>query len=223
MKKTLRKGLARNIGSVVGNFSDSIGKYRRASNLLKSNDFSSFYEEFNSLWQIQNVSNKSTWSDFANIDGSEIEKMMMMDANIYLPDNVLTKVDRATMHASLEGREPLLDFRLIELSYQISNDLKYRESKGKWILRKLLSNYLPEHIVNRPKKGFAIPINHWLKNYLKDWCSDGLDYLESRDDILLPKNEINKAFDQHQSGQKDRSSYLWNAVILSKWLQHNEG
>jgi len=194
-------------GKLASFISGTIGKRYRTSQLLLASDFSSFYEEFNALWGVGDKNDLfQSWSNHANTDYSEMDQMMMFDSNIYLPDNVLAKLDRATMFASLEGREPI----------------KHWNGKGKWILRKLLSQYLPNEIVDRPKKGFAVPISSWLRTHLKSWAIDGIKYLESRNDFKHLVPELIKAWNQHSRGQRDRGPYLWNAVILAKWLAEND-
>ena len=101
--------------------------------------------------------------------------LMYQDTKIYLPDNVLCKVDRAAMYSSLETRLPMLDKRLIDFAWKIPISKKIRFFEGKWILRKLLKRYLPSYLFQRPKSGFSVPIGDWLKGPLKNWAEELLD------------------------------------------------
>ena len=104
------------------------------------------------------------------------EAMQIMDLENYLPGDILTKIDRASMASSLELRSPLLDYRLIEFSFNNLNlKDKIYKNKGKYILRKILKNYIPENLINRPKMGFAIPLSRWLRGRLKNWMCDTLN------------------------------------------------
>ena len=108
--------------------------------------------------------------EFHKLDSQQ--QMMVLDFLTYLPDDILVKVDRAAMASSLETRAPFLDHKLIEYVWKIPQSLKLRNGSGKWILKKILNQYVPKILTNRPKMGFGIPIENWLRGSLKDWAEN---------------------------------------------------
>ena len=145
------------------------------------------------------------------------EKMMFMDINNYLPDDILTKVDRASMANSLEVRAPFLDHHLLEMSLKIPIDFKYRNNQGKWILKELVYKYVPKKIMDRPKKGFDVPISDWLRGPLKEWAYDLLNDTKFADEDLFNLKEINKMWEEHQSGKINWQSNLWSILMFKAW------
>lgn len=145
--------------------------------------------------------------------------MMRTDMNHYLHDTVLTKVDRATMAYGLESRAPFLDHNLVEYAWSLPNHLKQRNGKGKWILQELLGKYVPKPLFDRPKVGFGVPINHWLRSSLKGWATDLLaDDLVKRQG-LLDHHSVTSLLNDHLSGKADNSFQLWNLLMFQSWLQ----
>jgi asparagine synthase (glutamine-hydrolysing) len=147
------------------------------------------------------------------------ELMMYWDQTTYLPDDVLTKVDRATMAVSLEARVPLLDHRLIEFAWRLPTALKYRDGEAKWILRQVLYDYVPKELIARPKMGFGVPIEHWLRGPLREWCLSLLDErLLARGGILNP-SPIKKMLEEHLSGKRRWHYPLWNVLMFQAWFE----
>ncbi len=149
--------------------------------------------------------------------GNTIEKMTLLDSLIYLPDDILVKVDRASMAVGLEARAPLLDYRLFEFAWRLPIEFKMHAGKGKWILRELLNRYVPRELVDRPKSGFAIPVEKWLRGPLKPWAEDLLDERRLRREGILDSAAVSHVWKEHLDG-RDHSGRLWTVLMLESWL-----
>jgi len=147
----------------------------------------------------------------------EVSRMQYLDTLHYLPDDILTKVDRASMAVSLEVRVPLLDHRVVELSWRLPLRLKLRGGTGKWLLRQIAYKYVPERLLQRPKMGFGVPIDDWLRGPLKDWASDLLSPSALGRSNLLDPAPIAIKWDQHQTGRRNWQHFLWNVLMFASW------
>jgi asparagine synthase (glutamine-hydrolysing) len=148
---------------------------------------------------------------------SLLDRMMLADQTTYLPDDLLAKIDRASMAVSLEVRAPLLDHRIVEFSWRLPQSLKLRGATGKWILRQVLYRRVPKAIVDRPKMGFSVPIDRWLRGPLREWAED----LLSADDLnrggLLDPAPISRAWRDLLDGRRQTGAALWAVVMFQAW------
>jgi asparagine synthase (glutamine-hydrolysing) len=150
-------------------------------------------------------------------------RMMYCDAVSYLPDDILAKVDRASMAVSLETRVPFLDHRVAELAARIPLDLKVRGGRGKYIVRKLLDQLVPRDLIERPKAGFAVPVGEWIKEPLRPWAEDLLDPAAMRAEGLLDADIVQRRWRDHLSGRRDSTPALWALLMLQAWLREQRG
>jgi asparagine synthase (glutamine-hydrolysing) len=149
-----------------------------------------------------------------------MEAMRLWDVNQYLPDDLLVKVDRASMNASLEVRAPLLDHRVVELAFALPDRALLRGGVGKWVLRQVLYRHVPPALIERPKTGFAVPLGDWLRGPLRAWADELLQPAVLAADGLLDPARIGPLWQDHLAGRFDRSSYLWNVLMFQAWLRH---
>jgi asparagine synthase (glutamine-hydrolysing) len=148
-----------------------------------------------------------------------VARMQFMDMVGYLPDDILTKVDRATMAVGLEGRVPLLDHRVVAHSWSLPMDLKLRGSHGKWLLRRVLERYVPKTLTDRPKMGFAVPIDAWLRGPLREWAEALLAAPRLRADGLVRVEPVRQAWQQHLAGTCNWQYPLWTVLMLQAWRE----
>jgi asparagine synthase (glutamine-hydrolysing) len=146
-------------------------------------------------------------------------QMMYRDSMTYLPDDILCKVDRAAMAASLETRVPFLDHRVAELAWRLPLNMKIRNGQGKWALRKVLYKYVPKELIDRPKAGFAIPVGQWLRGPLKDWAEALLDEKRLEVEGYFYSKPIRDKWTQHLSGRYDHTASLWSVLMFQSWLE----
>lgn len=144
--------------------------------------------------------------------------MRRWDLHQYLPDDLLVKVDRAAMSASLESRAPLLDHHIAELAFAMPDRVLQRDGVGKWVLRRVLDRYVPRELIERPKAGFSIPLGEWLRQPLRDWAEALLEPSRLRSQGYLDAAKVERTWHQHLSGNYDRSPYLWNVLMFQAWL-----
>ena len=163
------------------------------------------------------LTDKSQWS---NVDSFE-EWMMSIDAQQYMIDDILVKVDRAAMANSLEVRVPMLDHRVVELAWQLPLNMKIRDKSGKWVLREVLYKYVPKELIERPKKGFSIPLAQWLRGPLREWAEPLLAEKRLIEEGYFYPDKIRQAWQEHLQGKKDNSSKLWGVLMFQSWLENN--
>ena len=151
------------------------------------------------------------------------EHMMLLDTLTYLPDDILVKVDRAAMAASLEARIPLLDHRVYTFARRLAPEYKIRDGQGKWLMRQLLYRHVPQALIDRPKKGFGVPLGAWLRGPLKDWAAALLDPASLSRHGVFNDTLVQAKWKAHQAGQHDWSAHLWGVLMTQAWLDARQG
>ncbi len=159
------------------------------------------------------LDNRSAWPKIAD----PVARMMTVDGLTYLPDDILVKVDRASMAVSLETRAPFLDRDVMEFAWRLPMHMKLRDGKGKWILRRLLDRHVPRALIERPKMGFGIPLDQWLRGPLRDWAGDLLAEDRLRREGYLRPEAITRTWQAHQRGEGNFGYRLWSVLMFQAW------
>jgi asparagine synthase (glutamine-hydrolysing) len=152
------------------------------------------------------------------VESDPLRWMMYRDSQTYLPDDILTKVDRAAMSVSLETRVPLLDHSVVEFAWAVPTALHYGDGRGKYLLRKLLERYLPPALIDRPKQGFAVPLADWLRGPLRGWAGDLLDGARLRREGWLDDRPIQRRWRAFLAGEEGHALALWGVLMFEAWL-----
>jgi asparagine synthase (glutamine-hydrolysing) len=150
---------------------------------------------------------------------NKLARMQYLDARLYLPGDILVKVDRMSMANSLETRAPLLDYRVIEFAARLPVELRIKDGITKYLLKKLLRRYVPEQIINKRKQGFAVPINGWFATTLSDFVRDVLLEKRARERSLFKAKTVEHVLNLHQAGRRDYSTWIWTLLNLELWFR----
>ena len=201
--------------------------YKLAHRLKSVNSVDDLYRSLVTEWPASVVRGAdrlpTLLDDSAAVEGvSEAEhRMMFWDSLTYLPDDILTKVDRAAMGIGLETRAPFLDHRVVELAWRLPLQMKMRQGMGKWALRQVLYKYVPRELIERPKTGFGVPIGDWLRGPLRDWAGGLLEESRLIEEGYLEPAPIRETWKQHLSGRYDWTARLWCVLMFEAWLRIN--
>ena len=202
-------------------------KLHKGAGVLASRSVDDLYLGLVSQWQdpasvVINGDEPSTLlrgnaPDLAGLD--DVQRMMALDMLTYLPDDILTKVDRAAMGVSLETRVPFLDHRVVEFAWRLPQDMKLKDGQTKWALRQVLYRHVPKALIERPKKGFGVPIDAWLRGPLREWAEALLDEARLEKEGYFHPSPIRQKWREHLSGQRNWQYQLWNVLMFQMWLE----
>lgn len=195
--------------------------------MLNAKDSSALYRQILSLWPNPNAlvlggseaTGRLCEPNLTNGLDPGIETPQFLDVLTYLPDDILTKVDRASMAVALEARVPLIDYRVVEFAWRLPMSMKVRDGRGKWILRQVLDRYVPRQLIDRPKMGFGVPLGEWLRGPLREWAEDLLSESELSQQGLLRVDLVRRAWQEHLSGKQERATQLWAVLMLQAWMR----
>ncbi|MBE9168001.1 asparagine synthase (glutamine-hydrolyzing) [Pleurocapsales cyanobacterium LEGE 06147] len=196
------------------------------ADFLAAPNFEALYQYLVSDWKkpealviggsepITAFSDRQRWAQLPRLT----QRMMYLDTVTYLPDDILVKVDRASMGVKLEARVPFLDRRVVEFAWRLPLSMKIHKFQGKHLLRQVLYKYVSKDAIERPKKGFSVPIASWLRGPLRDWAEDLLDERRLQQEGFLNPQPIRQKWQEHLSGERDWQYYLWDVLIFQAWL-----
>jgi len=233
MPRGVRTWLAARVGRLSSEQLNRLGprlgeRIHKMSDLMTADSVDEMYRSLLSAWKqperllMGGHQHQAPDEDSAPIfdpgdPASLLDRMMLADQTTYLPDDLLAKIDRASMAVSLEVRAPILDHRIVEFSWRLPQSLKLRGATGKWILRQVLYRRVPRSIVDRPKKGFSVPIDRWLRGPLRQWAADLLSEDDLRAGGLLNPAPIARAWRDLLDGRRQTGAALWAIVMFQAW------
>lgn len=204
-------------------------KAQKLANVLELSDEQAYFSSLTSHWKdpvnvvigskepLTLLTDSNAWPTTDSFE----HWMMAMDAQTFMPDEVLAKVDRAAMANSLETRTPMIDHRVVELAWRIPLSMKIRHGQGKWLLRQVLYRHVPKELIERPKMGFGIPIDSWLRGPLREWAEPLLGEYRLRTEGYFHPAPIRKLWAEHLSGKYNWQYQLWPILMFQAWLTEN--
>ncbi|NCB26949.1 MAG: asparagine synthase (glutamine-hydrolyzing) [Bacteroidia bacterium] len=209
------------------NIGDNVSKFAK---LIGQTDQTGFYKHFITHWPAppEVVLDANEPENYFSRGKSKpeamdyFESMMLADSLTYLPDDILVKVDRAAMGVSLETRVPFLDHRVVEFAWRLPLSMKIRKKQGKWILREVLYKYVPRNLIERPKMGFGVPIDSWLRGPLRDWADSLLNESRLRQEGIFNPAPIRQKWSEHLAGHHDWQYHLWDVLMFQSWLDSDK-
>ncbi len=205
-------------------------KLHKIAAIIDQTDIDGVYRQLVSQWTnpeliMSSHSEKSSvlWDQsIADIRPDAIGRMQLLDMITYLPDDILTKVDRASMAFSLEARVPLIDHRVIEFAWRLPREYLLRNGKSKSVLRSVLSKFVPDTLIERPKMGFGVPLDAWLRGPLRPWAENLLDEVRLRQDGFFNTSNVRRAWADHLSGSRNMSYGLWTILMFQAWREYDQ-
>lgn len=201
-------------------------KLHKLAGVLALDDGYDFYNSLIACWNnpeslvLGSKKKAGDYSAWRSLDCIE-HSMMLADANSYMSDDILVKVDRAAMSASLETRVPILDHRVVELAWRMPIEYKIRNGQGKWLLREVLHRRVPKKLIERPKAGFSLPLDSWLRGPLRDWAEGLLEPERLRSDGYFYVESVRHIWEQHLSGKNNNQHLLWNILMFQAWVDQD--
>jgi asparagine synthase (glutamine-hydrolysing) len=215
--------VAGRFNSAAKNLPNAGDKAHRLAEILHASNPEAIYFDLVSHWKDPArvvLGGHEPVMSLANLPATLAERMMYQDLVTYLQDDILAKVDRASMGVSLEARAPYLDdHETVEFAWRLPLRMKIRNGQGKWALRQVLYRYVPQELIERPKMGFGVPLDAWLRNELREWVENLLDESRLRREGYFDPAPIRQLWQEHLSGRKNRQYQLWDILMFQAWLQ----
>jgi asparagine synthase (glutamine-hydrolysing) len=201
-------------------------KVHKAASVLRLDSADAVYRRLVSHWEPSEImpqarepksilDDQTLMKDFPDL----LPRMQFLDLVTYLPDDILTKVDRASMAVALEARVPLIDHRVVEFAWRLPENVKVRNGTSKWILRQVLYRHVPPELIERPKMGFGIPLGEWLRGPLRDWAETLLGEQRLREAGLVDAAMVRRYWQDHLDGRRNWQYLLWDVLMLEAWRE----